>query len=85
MSDQEAGGCPPLQKRAGTVIVSPATSTNPAVLVHEQSCFDGAAELLQGLKRLDRSNSLMWKASIAITALLLMVIFFLMAGGADGL
>ena len=26
MSDQGAGGCPPLQKLAGTVIVSPATS-----------------------------------------------------------
>src|SRR4051812_13763880 len=29
LSDQGAGGCPPLQKLAGTVIVSPATSTIP--------------------------------------------------------
>jgi hypothetical protein len=29
LSDQGAGVCPPVQKRAGTVIVSPATSTIP--------------------------------------------------------
>ena len=47
MSDQEAGGCPPVQKLAGTVIVSPTTSTIPCSTEAADQARRRAQEALQ--------------------------------------
>ena len=57
VSDQGAGGCPPLQNRAGTVIVSPATSIEGGLGSLPPALLDAASALWPARKKHWRSTS----------------------------